>query len=408
MDLRKYEDMFSAYIEQLGGIGAGPEGVFRASYTDAYEEAVDQVAKWMTDHSLCVRKDSAGNLIGRIDGTGNNKSVIAMGSHLDTVRGGGLYDGALGVLGGVIAAGYLLKKYGRPKRPVEVIAFTGEEGSRFSGLLGSKWMAGFLGDQELRGKDANGVSAKEAAGKKGYDLGNEHDIPRKDIEAFIELHIEQGPVLEEKGIPIGVVSGITGIRQAEIRILGRKDHAGTTPMNMRKDALIASVGLIRDMDSHVRRAGGNAVFTVGKIETRPGSINVVAEECTFTIDLRDPDSEKINRLNNDLERMARETASRADLQVDWHEILTVEPVPCCPLLKEVLGEAARSLGLKFLEIPSGAGHDALMIAKIAPIGMIFVPSRQGRSHCPEEYSSSCQCVAGIAVLAESIRRLAYE
>ncbi|KJS21347.1 MAG: hypothetical protein VR72_11220 [Clostridiaceae bacterium BRH_c20a] len=400
--------MLSSYLQELGKVGIGEFGLWRSPYTQEYEEAANLVAGWMKEHGFEVKKDGIGNIIGRIEGTDNQARAVTMGSHLDTVRGGGIYDGMLGVAGGIIAAGYLLKTYGRPQNPIEVIAFIGEEGSRFSGLMGSKWMAGDLEEKELVKVDENGISLKAAAQAFGYSLSPSGSTPRSDVEAFLELHIEQGPVLEAKGCPIGIVSGITGMRQAELTIRGRSDHAGTTPMGMRHDALLAAAKMIGAMDLCVRQSGGDTVFTVGRISANPGAVNVVAAETVFTIDMRDPDPKKLKGLYSQLEEETLKVAAQTGVLVEWKNILAVEPVPCSPILRDILAEAARKAGLDYHEMVSGAGHDAIMAARFAPIGMLFVPSTGGRSHCGEEYTSPSQCMAGVTVLAEAIRQLAYK
>ncbi|HHV13999.1 MAG TPA: M20 family metallo-hydrolase [Clostridiales bacterium] len=402
-----YEQLLSYYLEELGKVGTSEVGLCRRPFTADYEKAAQMVATWMREHGLEVRKDEVGNVIGRIEGTNSQVKVIATGSHLDTVRGGGKYDGMLGVVGGVIAAGYLLKNYGQPEHSIEVIAFTGEEGSRFGGFLGSKWMAGALGEKDINSKDEKGISVKEAATALGYNLSEELIAVRKDIEAFLELHIEQGPVLEAAGCPIGIVSAITGMRQAEVIVHGRTDHAGTTPLNMRQDALLSAVKIIKALDACVRQSGGDTVFTVGQIDANPGSVNVVAERCAFTIDLRDPDPSKLSGLYEKCLEEARTQAAQAGVKIDWQEILTVEPVPCSVRLRETLAAAAKTVGLDCQPIVSGAGHDALMMAEIAAVGMVFVPSAGGRSHCSEEYTPADQCLAGVCVLAEAVRQLAY-
>ncbi|MFZ5943044.1 MAG: M20 family metallo-hydrolase [Bacillota bacterium] len=408
LNLQDYENLLIDYLDELGTIGDGEFGLWRRPFTPEYEEGANLVAGWMEKHGLKVKKDGIGNLIGRLEGTGSNPRVFAMGSHLDTVKGGGKYDGMLGVIGGILAVDYMLKTYGQPQHTIEVIAFIGEEGSRYSGLMGSKWMAGEFNEADLNQKDENGISLREAAASCGYDLSSLLSAPRHDIEAFLELHIEQGPVLEAKGCPIGIVSTITGIKQAEFTVCGRSDHAGTTPLAMRQDALLAATKIIGAMDHLVRQSGGDTVFTVGNIEVSPGAVNIVTSKAVFTIDMRDPDPAKLNNLYNQLQQVAEKEAANAKVKVTRKDILAVEPVPCNGELRKVLAGAAGELGFEYQEMVSGAGHDALLVSHFAKVGMLFVPSIGGRSHCRDEFTPAGQCLAGMAVLAESMRRLAYK
>jgi len=403
----EYEARLARCLEELGQVGLAADGLCRRPFTDEYEQGVQLVERWMRDNGLEVSRDSIGNVSGRIAGKSKRASVVATGSHLDTVKGGGKYDGMLGVISGILAAGHLLKTYGQPQRTIEIIGFIGEEGSRYSGLMGSKWMAGELGQNELAKTDEAGITLQEAASVYGFFPEPDSNKARQDIGEFIELHIEQGPILEAKGCPLGIVYSITGIRQAQVTVKGRSDHAGTTPLFMRQDALLTATKMISAMDNCVRQSGGNTVFTVGSIAASPGAVNVVAAECSFTVDLRDADQDKLNSLYLEIQEICRVIAYSNNVSVLWKEVLVAEPVPCNPEIREIISEAATDLGVNYLEMISGAGHDAMMIARFTKVGMLFVPSVAGRSHCQEEYTDPKNCLVGTAVLAETIRRLAY-
>lgn len=399
----------AGYLQRLGQVGSTANGLWRQPYTPDYERAVAMVQSWMSQRGLVVRIDDIGNVIGRVEGRNPHLKAVAVGSHLDTVKGGGNFDGALGVVGGLVAVGNLVQSLGAPLRSVEVIGFIGEEGSRFpGGFLGSKWMAGALGEAELRKTDEAGINVVQAMQACGYSACSASSSPRTDLECFIELHIEQGPVLETAGARLGVVLSIVGIRQALVTVKGRADHAGTTPLGLRQDALLASAQMIVDMDETVRQSGGQPVFTVGRLTTHPGATNVVAGDVTFTVDLRDPASDRLNGLYASLQETSRDVAEQKHVLVDWRETLAVQPVGCDPALTRVLAEAARELGSEPLEVVSGAGHDALVAASFSRIGMLFVPSRGGRSHCAEEYTTPEDCALGTAVLAHALRKLAWE
>lgn len=421
---RENEAKLEGRLLELGSVGLTPSGLWRAPFTPGYERAVTLVSGWMRDAGLDVRRDTVGNLIGRAGGREQGPDggrVVAVGSHLDTVRDAGRYDGALGVLGGLLAVSHLVETKGPPARPIEVIAFTGEESSRFPvSFLGSRWMTGSIEPGEFAAVDDQGMSLGEAMADSGFEppvvdgADGAGGAPRagtsrgsSDLDAYLELHIEQGPVLEDSGRSIGVVSSIVGQCEAAVTVRGRAGHAGTVPMRMRRDALVAAVQLIGAMNRETARFRDTTVFTVGKLAVRPGSSNVIPGEVSFTVDLRDPGRDDLVRAYRCLRNMVEATSSADGIEVAWQDLFWSDPVPCDSGLAALLARSARAVGEDPLTLPSGAGHDAQILAGVTRVGMVFVPSAGGRSHCPEEYTTSHHCYLGAAVLAEALRELAY-
>ncbi len=402
----EHETRMATRLDELGSIGRRGQGLWRFPFTPEYERAATLVGGWMRQAGLEVRRDPIGNLVGRAAGASNR--VIAVGSHLDTVADGGRFDGALGVVGAISAASFLLAEHGRPRKTLEVIAFTGEEGSRFPlCLLGSRWMAGLIAPEDLLAVDADGVSLARALAASGQPEAVPPAAGRTDLDAFLELHIEQGPVLEAAGRDLAIVSMIMGQCEVEVTVRGRADHAGTTPMKMRHDALVAAAKLILAMRDEVLGWSSPTVFTVGRLTVKPGSGNVVPAEVTFSVDLRDPDPDFYRRARERLRDMCRGAAAADKVVVTWRDLFTSDPVACDPGLSEALARAATTLGHSPITLPSGAGHDSMVLAGLTRAGMLFVPSSGGRSHCPEEHTPSHQCYVGAAVLAEALRELAY-
>lgn len=399
------------WIETLGRTGAtGEGGIYRASYTPAELEAQQLVGRWMEEAGFRVRRDAVGNLWGRVEGTLVGVHPVVVGSHLDSVRNGGNYDGPFGVLGGLMAVRELVRRHGPPMLPIEVVAFTGEEGSRFPiGLMGSKAVVGTLERELLDGVvDERGVSVAEAMCRVGLDPDRIGEARRTDVTAYLEMHIEQGPVLEDAGVPIGVVEAIVGIQRVSVTVHGRADHAGTTPMRLRKDALLGAARMISRLPE-LAIASGSGVMTVGRIAAYPGSTNVVPERAEFTVDVRHSDEGIKQQMLRQAREVCEGVAAEAGLAVTWKlPVAGHQPVVLPEPLRELLRECCRQEGLSYLDMPSGAGHDAQMMAGVCPTGMLFIPCRGGRSHTPEELATPEAMEAGIAVLSRCLHRLAYE
>jgi allantoate deiminase len=387
-------------LDELYAIGAQPDGgAYRGLYDDAWAKAVDLVERWFGGAGLKTRRDAVGNLWGRVDGTDKGKSVVT-GSHIDTVRRGGRLDGALGIVAGLTAVESLLEDAGQPKRTLEVVAICEEEGSRFStNFWGSRAIAGEL-DQV---PDDIGAAMRA----RGLDPARVSSAARDDIDTFVELHIEQGAVLESSGVPLAVVSAIVGTAHLEIVVTGRADHAGTTPMTLRHDALAAAAAMIQAVESIARALGPPAVATVGRIRVEPDQMNVVPSRCVFTVDLRHSDLGARRALEERVRSLCATVASERSLGVDIRVLQEKKPVAMHADIRAVLTRAARESGARATELVSGAGHDAQILAGRCRVGMLFVPSIGGRSHCPEESTKPEQLELGTRVLQKALQIIAY-
>src|ERR1043165_6678248 len=392
-------------IKELSQFGANPEGgVSRVAFSDADVQGRKYIRALMEKAGLKVRVDAAGNIIGRREGRDPKLPVILFGSHADSVPHGGNYDGALGVLGALECIEILNQQNFVTAHPLEVVVFSDEEG----GLTGSHAAVGELSQAALQIKSHSGKTIGEGIRFIGGDPDNLQAAKRNssDILAYLELHIEQGGILEAEKINIGVVEGIVGINMWDVTVLGFANHAGTTPMNQRKDALVAAAKLVESVNQIARTIPGRQVATIGMIRAEPGAPNVIPGKVVMSLEIRDLQKSKIDlvfeKVKQSAEKIARETGttmSFAPLDV------TAIPAPTDPRLRKIIQEAATDLGLTTKLMPSGAGHDAQDIARIAPIGMIFVPSAGGISHSPKEFTTASDMANGASVLMRSILKL---
>ena len=387
-------------LDELYTIGAQPDGgAYRGLYDDAWAAAVERVERWLKNAGLKTRRDAVGNLWGRVDGTDKGKSIVT-GSHIDTVRHGGRLDGALGIVAGLTAVESLLATKGRPRRPLEVVAICEEEGSRFAtNFWGSR---AIVGEIETAADDMS-----QAMRERGLDPARIAAAARDDIDAFVELHIEQGVVLESTNVPIAVVSTIVGTAHLEVAVTGRPDHAGTTPMELRRDALAGAAAMIQAVESIARSLGKPAVATVGRIRAEPDQINVIPGRVVFTIDLRHSDLGARRALEERIRSLCATTASERKLGIETRVLQERPPVPMHREVRTLLARAAKDSGIDATEMVSGAGHDAQILAARCRVGMLFVPSIGGRSHCPEEATSPRHLELGTRVLARALEMLAY-
>lgn len=387
-------------LDELYAIGAQPGGgTFRGLYDDAWATAVDRVERWLTEAGLKTRRDAVGNVWGRLEGTDQGKSIVT-GSHIDSVRRGGRLDGALGIVAGLTAVESLLKEKGIPRRTLEVVAICEEEGSRFqTNFWGSRAIVGEIKDVE--------PDLAEAMRQRRLDPSRIASAARDDIDTFVELHIEQGAVLESSRIPLAVVSAIVGTAHLEITVNGRPDHAGTTPMTMRQDALAGAAAMIQAVESIARSLGAPAVATVGKIRAEPDQINVIAGRVAFTVDLRHADLAARRALEERIRSICATVASERGLKLEVRLLQEKAPVPMHPEIRSVLARAAQESGVHPAELVSGAGHDAQILAARYKVGMLFVPSIGGRSHCPEESTEPEHLELGTNVLRRALQIIAY-
>lgn len=384
-------------------------GVCRAVYTPEWVHAQQQYAAWCAAAGLHVRWDAVGNVWGRLAGESNAPAIVT-GSHVDSQLPGGRYDGALGVVGGLIAVMALKEQYGVPARPLECVSLCEEEGSRFPGtnFWGSRAVTGVARSSEADALvDEQGITLAGAMRTVGLDSSHLAEAARDDIGAFVELHIEQGPLLEEAGLPVAIVTAITGLRQYAVELVGRSDHAGAAPMDWRRDPMAGAAEIIQGVIQTAADRGRPAVTTVGRIEARPGGSAIVPESVLFTVDVRHPDPFALRELCAQHEALFAAVAARRGLALNVKRVLDLEPCPADDHVRATLTSAADSVGVRTLQMHSGAGHDSQVMGKRYPMGMLFVQSKGGRSHTPAEYTTIEDAVAGITVLAEGLHRLAY-
>lgn len=403
-----------AFVEKLilefGGIGAhSGTGVWRTVYSPEWVMANDLFAHYGEEAGLAMRRDAVGNVWGVLKGSAGGPSIVS-GSHMDTQTPGGRYDGTLGALSALIALKALKAQFGQPRRTLEAVSLCEEEGSRFPGanFWGSRAITGGITpDDPDRTLAYSGESIAEAMRVVGLDPAAIPSARRDDIESFIELHIEQGPILEQAGLPVAIVDAITGLRHYHVTLTGEQNHAGAFPMDLRRDPMAGFAEIASGVINTAHRLGRPAVTTVGRIEVDPNGAAVVPRQVRFTVDARHPDPVKRMELFALHETLMREVAARRRLDIAWTFAIDKDPCLSDPGLITTFVEAAKSQGVPTLRMASGAGHDTQTMAKIAKVVMLFVRSQDGRSHTPEEFSSIPDIVAGIKVLAAGLYALAY-
>jgi hydantoinase/carbamoylase family amidase len=383
-------------------------GITREVFTPTYERSVEFVSGLMRDVGLDVRRDAFGNLYGRLEGTDPSLPAVRTGSHVDTTLNAGRYDGVVGVLGAIEAVRSLRDRGLR--RAVEIVAFAGEEPRFASGCIGSRAVMGELSRADLdRLVDRDGVSLAQALAGAGFDPGA-IDTALWDpasVHAFVELHIEQGIVLESSGEGIGVVTAIAAPHDLRITLRGAADHAGATPMALRRDALAGAAEAMVELEQlAIGSPSGTTVGTVGVMRVRPGAINVVPGEVEFDVDVRDSDAQARQAVVDGLLAAVGELATRRGLTAVVDEIVRDEPGTCAPFILEAADAACASLGVTGRHMISGAYHDALILSRRIPVGMLFVPSAGGISHHPDEYTGPEDIERGAAVLGEVLTTLA--
>ena len=373
-------------IEELGRVGSTPRGgLTRLALTDEDRQGRDLMVRWMREAGLRVAVDQMGNIFGERAGEPGRPAVM-MGSHVDSVPTGGKYDGQLGVLCGLEVLRTLNDAGVRTRHPVTLVIFTNEEGARFQpAMIASGVMAGKIAlEDAYNARDKDGLRLVDELERIGY-LGPEPCVPRP-IRAYLELHIEQGPTLEEEGLSIGVVEGIVAISWSRLTIHGVQDHAGPTPMRIRHDALVAAAEVVAGVRGIARTIGGDLVTTVGNLTVSPNIVNAIPGKVALSIDMRDPHDATLDRALPMLDRVVREACEREGVRGELEHYWRVPRTPFDAGVIAAVERAARATGAGWRRILSGAGHDAQYMAAIGPTGMIFVPSRDGRSHCEEEFT----------------------
>ena len=399
------QDRLENRIMELAKFGLQENGeTERVAFSDADVAAQKWLLQTLKDLGLDVRIDFAGNLIGTRKGTDATLKPICFGSHIDRVPNGGNYDGCVGSMASLEVLQVLNENKIKTKHPLEIIIFSNEEG----GVMGSRAIAGHLGQSALSVVNSTGYSMAEGITRLGGDTTRIAQVARKkdEIAAFLELHIEQGGTLEKENIQIGIVEGIVGLKWWEVEFTGFANHAGTTPMNARQDALLAAAKFIVAVNEITTSFEGAQVGTVGKSKAEPGAPNVIPGKVITSLEIRDLSSKVIEKVYEAISTKGKEIAKASNVQIEFHPLdTTAAPAIMTAEIQDEIGAAAEKLGLSSKKMPSGAGHDAQDMALIAPTGMIFVPSKAGISHSPKEFTSAADMANGANVLLHTILAL---
>ena len=402
--LRVNGERLNEHLKALSEFGRNPQGgVSRVAYSEADRQGREYVLGLMRAAKLDVSIDAAGNLVGRRAGSDNSLKPILFGSHIDSVPEGGNFDGDVGSLGAIEVAQTLVENKVTTRHPLEVIIFQNEEG----GLIGSEAVVGQLSEKEFDLVNKSGKTVRDGIKFIGGDLSKLATVKREkgSIAAYLELHIEQGGTLESERIDIGVVEGIVGINWWDVTIEGFANHAGTTAMNNRQDALLAAAKFIEAVNRVVTSVPGRQVGTVGRIQALPGAPNVIPGKVVCSLELRDLDAAKIQMLYQKIRAEADQIALSSKVKFDFKELNTNIPAPTDPRVRAIIDQSAKELGLTTKQMPSGAGHDAQDMARIGPVGMIFIPSIGGISHSPKEFSRPKDIENGANVLLGAVMKV---
>ncbi|WP_145525279.1 allantoate amidohydrolase [Yersinia vastinensis] len=394
-----------ARCDALAAISESPEMLTRVYMSPEHLLANQQVGKWMQAVGMRVWQDSVGNICGRYEGLQLNAPAILLGSHLDTVRNAGRYDGMLGVLSALEVVGYLHQQRRRLPVAIEVIGFADEEGTRFGiTLLGSKGITGHWPTDWLNKTDAEGVSVAQALDKAGFPPAAVGESQRAISEfcAYLELHIEQGPCLENADLALGVVTAINGACRLHCQFIGLAGHAGTVPMGQRQDALSGAAEWIYAVEQFTESYGEYLVATVGTLACLPGAVNVIPGEVTLTLDIRGPHDSDINHLLARLLAEAEVIAARRGLTFSAEEFYRINATCCDDNLQQRISESVSRVQGRSLALPSGAGHDAIAVGECWPVGMLFVRCKGGISHHPDESVTSNDVALGIQAYLETV------
>ena len=412
-DLRVDLNRLLGRLSALGEIGAvhgpnGERGCARLALTDADRDGRDLVVAWMHDLGLEVSIDNIGNVVATRAGTDPLAAPVMVGSHIDTVRTGGRFDGNLGVLGGLEVIETLQQHGITTRRPIQVAFFTDEEGARFApDMLGSLVYVGGMAVEEAL--DARAADDNARLGDELVRIGYAGPTPSPTADtphAYVELHIEQGPVLEDKGVTIGVVTGVQGISWTELTITGRSAHAGTTPMRLRRDPMVPAASIAVEARRLAVEMGGTQVATVGRFDVFPDLVNVIAQTITFTLDLRNTDDGLLKDVERHMMHFAKALCELESCELHTRVLARFEPVSFSPEMIDRVERVAKAQANSTWRMPSGAGHDAQMLARICPTSMIFVPSVDGLSHNIAEFTEPGDIAAGANVLLHVVLELA--
>jgi len=396
-------------IENINAFNATPgKGITRQTFTAEYQGALGYVVDQFNQFGATVSICPGGNVRGRLSGSDENSPAVMMGSHLDSVVNGGQFDGVVGVVTALEAARSMVEDGIDHRLPVDVVIFPEEEGSRFGrGLLGSSIWTGILGTERLDSiEDANGIAYLEAMAQAGLNVDDNSLLTPSALAAMLEVHIEQGSILEKKGHRIGLVEAIAGIQQLNITIKGTADHAGTTPMEDRSDPLQAAARIIIEIDKIARSTGPHTVATVGRIICEPAQVNVIPGLVRFSVDVRDSDKKLLDSAVAKINQIVQSICNERRLEVDFVRLSEAEPVVLSDGIIDLLEKKSHENDITPFRMISGAGHDTALVAELTKAGMIFVPSRDGLSHCPQEFSRLEDIALACEILLAAVVELA--
>ena len=390
----------NAWLAKFDSIGRTPTGINRVAYSEADLAGRAFTLGLFREAGLDPRVDTAGNIVGRLEGTDRSLKPILIGSHVDSVTDGGNFDGPVGSFGAIEVARSLKEQNVRLRHPLDVVVWSNEEG----GTVGSRCAIGHVTPADLDKVARSGKTIREGIGIVGGNVAKLSDAVRQkgDLACYMELHIEQGGLLEKAGLQIGVVEGIVGLRWFEITVTGFANHAGTTPMDQRQDAMLAAAKFTVAVNEAVRSVPGRTVATVGRVVVSPNTTNVIPGQVVFTVDLRDLDAAKIAHFTQRFEQLGREIGAATKTTFDIKQSVDTDPAISNPQVMAWIDGAAAALGFSRQRMPSGAGHDAQEMSRIAPMAMIFVPSVGGISHSPKEFTKPEDVVNGADVLLNAV------
>jgi beta-ureidopropionase / N-carbamoyl-L-amino-acid hydrolase len=390
----------NGWLAKLDSIGRTPGGINRVAYSEADLSGRAFTLDLFREAGFTPRVDTAGNIFGRLEGSDPSLKPILIGSHVDSVTDGGNFDGPVGSFGAIEVARSLREQRIRLRHPLDVVVWSNEEG----GTIGSKCAIGHITPADLDKVARSGKTIREGIGLVGGNVARLSDAAMKkgDLACYIELHIEQGGLLEKAGLQIGVVEGIVGLRWFEITVTGFSNHAGTTPMDQRRDAMLAAAKFTVAVNEAVRSVPGRTVATVGRMTVTPNTTNVIPGQVVLTVDLRDLDAAKVEHYTTRFEQLGREIGTATGTTFAFSRTVDSAPAISDPQVMRWIDGAAASLGMSRQRMPSGAGHDAQEIAHIAPMAMIFVPSVGGISHSPREFTKPEDVVNGANVLLNAV------
>lgn len=403
-------DRLAKRFAALAEIGVAAGHFWRPGYSAEEKQAKELVKEWMRDAGFQVREDGAGNVIGRLEGKEGNAKAIASGSHLDSVPDGGHFDGPLGVLAALEVAEAWRETGYQPAKPYELLIFSDEEGSRFnSGLSGSMAMTGEADVEEFaKLTDFNGKSFEQVLTEYGSSLKDYRQAKRniyEELELFVELHIEQGKRLEQEQQPVGIVSGIAGPAWLEVIFTGEAGHAGNTPMKGRKDPLVAAGEFIQRVAELPGTISDTAVATVGKLDVSPNGTNVIPRSVKLIVDLRDIREETRDQLLEAVSQEAKRISAVSGVDAEISQKTKIKPIPIDAEWQHQLSGSLEKLNITPIRIPSGAGHDAMILGRHIPVAMLFARSKDGISHNPKEWTSLNDCILAVHVLRDFIEQL---